>query len=116
TARTTARGNRGNAAAATLYTAPGTEITLPRRRSRSAPCTNASASSHIHEGRLDMFIRARSWNSVRVYPGARSMTWTPVPATWAASPSVNAVTHALAALYVPRGTQPATEPTLITAP
>ena len=44
---------------------------------------------------------ARAWNSVRVKPGHSTVAVTPVPASSPASPSVNTVTKAFSAEYVP---------------
>ncbi len=40
---------------------------------------------------------ARWWNSVRTKPGQRAIARTPLPASDAATDSVNEVTHALSA-------------------
>ena len=59
---------------------------------------------------------ARWWNSVRVKPGHRAVTLTPLPDSSLASPSENEVTQALAAEYDPMGAKPATEETLMIRP
>lgn len=59
---------------------------------------------------------ARWWNSVWVNPGHTAVTCTPVPASSTARLSLNTVTQALDAEYVPPVIQLATLLTLRTAP
>ena len=59
---------------------------------------------------------ARAWNSVCVKPGQSAVAVTPVPASSLASPSVNTVTKAFSAEYVPLAMKPATDETLRMAP
>src|ERR1019366_5585829 len=102
--------------AITLYCTPGTEMTLPALTSSRQSRTSQSASSHIALGSLDMSSLARSCSSVWVNPGHSAVAETPDPASSCAKVSVKAVHQALAAAYVPIGTKPATDDTLMMAP
>ena len=62
-----------------------------------------------------MFNSARSCNRVRTYPGQVAVTDTPESFSCVASDSVKTIIQALAAEYVPVGSQPATLATLIPA-
>src|SRR5664280_1398740 len=102
--------------AITLYCTPGTEMTLPALTSSRQSRTSPSASSHIALGNLDMSRSARSWNSVWVNPGQSEVAETPDPDSSCARVSVKTVHQDFAAEYVPIGTKPDTDDTLMIWP
>src|SRR5918911_28904 len=115
----TERGRWRSPNTAVLYFQFGTLSTRPRRRSRSPSRTTSSADNHSHFGRPDMSMPARSWYSVRVYPGQSAQTRTPYGRTACAIDSLKLVTQALLAEYVEPGimaAKPATEETLTISP
>src|SRR4051794_29232624 len=79
--------------------------------------TTRSGLSHSSFGVLDSAsLPDLAWNSVCVSPGHNACTFTPYGAASSAAALLRDSTNAFVAAYVPRGTQAATDDTLMIEP
>ena len=76
TRRITLAGITLDAAAATTFTAPVMHTVRPRSYARIAVTATVSADCHTNSGSA-RGSNDVAWNSVRVYPGATTMSFTP---------------------------------------
>ena len=96
---------------------PGMQTVRPFSSALNDSSTTRSGLSHSSFGVRDSAsLPDRAWNSVCVSPGHNACTFTPYGAASSAAALLSESTNALVAAYVPRGTQAATDETLMIDP